>query len=67
MMYILHPALTKSIEKINKQHIKHFNGFILGKDIEVKKDKLIEILQDHKTLPKEVFEKKYYSKNYGKI
>lgn len=67
VMYILHPALTKSIEKINKQHIKHFNGFILGKDIEVKKDKLIEILQDHKTLPKEVFEKKYYSKNYGKI
>lgn len=60
-MYMVHPALTKSIEKLrNHQKILHFNGFVLGKDIAVEQKKLKSILQDKKNMGKEEFTKKYY-------
>ena len=64
MIYLVHPALTKSIEKnIVHKNIKHFNGFIIGKDIMVPQEKLIELLRDKEILPADEFEKKYFGKS----
>ena len=59
-IYIIHPALTKSIEKLKDQHIKHFQGFILGKDCKVSKKIFEQLMHDHDTMKLEEFEKKYY-------
>ena len=62
-MYLIHPALTKSIEKLrNDEKIMHFCGFIIGKDVRVKQDYLREIFLDKQQLPREEFENKYYKK-----
>lgn len=61
-IYILHPALTKSIDKLQGRKIMHFNAFILGKGIKVPQDKLCELVYDYKSLRKTEFENKYYSK-----
>lgn len=58
--YILHPALTKSIEKLRHNRIKHFRGFILGKDIPVSKDVLNNMIADRGKMPFDQFESKYY-------
>lgn len=61
-VYLIHPALTKSIEKLhNNQKILHFRGFIIGKDLTVKQDTLKRIFQDRKNMPIDAFEEKYYS------
>lgn len=39
-IYVLHPALTKSIDKLQRKKIKHFNLFVLGKGMSVPQDKL---------------------------
>lgn len=62
VMYILHPALTKCIERLKKKHIMHFNGFILGKDVRVDKSILEKIFYDRNNMTKRDFEKKYYGK-----
>lgn len=61
-LYILHPALTKSIDKIQGRKIMHFNAFILGKGMKVPQDKLYNLISDYKNLKKAEFENKYYSK-----
>lgn len=40
-IYVLHPALTKSIDKLQRKKIKHFNLFVLGRGMSVPQDKLI--------------------------
>lgn len=61
-LYILHPALTKSIEHLN-HNIKHFKGFILGKEIKVPKSMVDSLLDDfHKMNVKEFDDKYFYSK-----
>lgn len=59
-IYILHPALTKSIELIKNKHIKHFTGFILGKGRRVPKIKLEMLMKDYSELTPREFEAKYY-------
>lgn len=55
-LYLIHPALTKSIEKLKSgKKIKHFTGFIIGKGIEVKQSTLQQILKSHKESTKEDF------------
>ena len=61
-LYVIHPALTKSVEAVKKDKIMHFNGFLLGKEILVKQDKIASILQDKYQLTKQQFEEKYYKK-----
>jgi len=61
-LFIIHPALTKCIEKnIRKGPIKHFKGFILGKGLTIPRDIHKELLEDKQRLKKEDFERKYYS------
>ena len=59
-MYLLHPAITKSIEKIKNDKIKHFCGFLIGKGTQVKQSVLCEILKDRSEMDPDEFEKKYY-------
>jgi len=61
-LFILHPALTKCIEKnIRRTSIKHFNGFILGKSLSVPTDIFIKLLEDKQSMNADLFETKYYS------
>lgn len=59
-IYILHPALTKSIELLKNRHIMHFTGFILGKDIKIQKEKLESLMNDYQTMDKKQFDEKYF-------
>lgn len=60
-MYLIHPALTKSIEKLrNDKKIMHFSGFLIGKDIQVQQSILRAVLADKRSLSKDDFEKEYY-------
>lgn len=58
--YIVHPALSKCIERKYNRNFKHFSGFILGKGMRVEKSILIQMLEDRDKLAREVFEQKYY-------
>lgn len=63
-LYVLHPALTKSIDA-SVHKIGHFKGFIIGKGLKVKKQVLLQIVDEHKKDPR-IFEKKYfYGGKYG--
>ena len=63
IIYLLHPALTKSIERLNKK-VLHFNGFIIGKGLKVNKEKLNSLIYDYKHLTqKEYIEKYFYQRN----
>ena len=60
-LYLIHPALTKSIEKLQNEHkIMHFCRFLIGKDIQVQQSILREIFKDKQILSPEEFESKYY-------
>ncbi len=59
-IYILHPALTKSIELIKNRHINHFTGFILGKGCKVPKERLEKLMSDYMIMDKKLFEEKYF-------
>lgn len=59
-LYILHPALTKSIDALKKHKIKHFAGFLLGKDISVDQSVISKIISDKNTMERCDFERKYY-------
>lgn len=59
-LYILHPALTKSIDALKKHKIKHFSGFLLGKDISVDQTVISKIINDRNTMERSDFEHKYY-------
>ena len=60
-LYLIHPAFTKSIEKLkNERKIMHFCGFLIGKDIQVQQSVLREIFSDRQKLSPYEFEKKYY-------
>ena len=63
MIYLIHPALTKSIEqKIrNRKNILHFNAFIIGKGLTASKDDLQKIMADKLSMSKREFEAKYYN------
>lgn len=61
-LYILHPALTKCIEKnIRGSSIMHFCGFVLGKGLPVPRDIHRELLINKKKMDAKNFEAKYYS------
>lgn len=62
-IYILHPALTKSIEHLN-HNIKHFKGFILGKEIKVPKPMVDSLLNDFRKMNVKEFDDKYF---YSKL
>ena len=60
-MYLIHPALTKSIEKLkNDNKIMHFCGFLIGKELSVKQELLRSIFRDKQELPSNEFVAKYY-------
>jgi len=61
-IYILHPALTKSIEHLN-HNIKHFNGFILGKENKVTKLEIDNLIKDYKKMKPKDFDDKYFYSN----
>lgn len=63
VLYLLHPALSKSIEKTFNKQILHFKGFIIGKNREVPSRLLEEILKAHDDLSEDDFIKTYYGKN----
>lgn len=67
-IYVLHPALTKSIDKLQRKKIKHFNLFVLGKGMSVPQDKLMQLVADYRnnTIKKSDFDSKYYSKQMKK-
>ena len=58
--YIIHPALSKTIERKFNRSYMHFAGFILGKGLSVKTSILTKLLNDKKTLSSEDFLSKYY-------
>lgn len=58
-IYMLHPALTKSIEHLNKK-VKHFSGFIIGKGLYVSKDIVTSLQNDFKQMGKRAYDKKYF-------
>lgn len=58
-IYMLHPALTKAIEQLNAS-VKHFGGFIIGKDLRVDKSIVQQLYKDYKSLTRERYEKKYF-------
>ena len=61
-------ALTKSIDKLQRKKIKHFNLFVLGKGMSVPQDKLMQLVADYRnnTIKKSDFDSKYYSKQMKK-
>ena len=63
IIYMLHPALTKSIEHMNKK-VKHFSGFIIGKGQKVLVDKVLELQKDYSSMVIKDFNQKYF---YDKI
>lgn len=60
--YIIHPALTKAIEKKFNKGFMHFSGFILGKGLHVETTVIAEMIEDKKKLNSEEFLRKYYFK-----
>ncbi|MDD6810557.1 MAG: metallophosphoesterase [Lachnospiraceae bacterium] len=60
--YIVHPALSKAIEKKYNKGFMHFSGFILGKGLTVETRVLMQMLDDRKTLEMDSFVRKYYFK-----
>ena len=61
IIYILHPALTKSIEHY-KHKIMHFQEYILGKGIKVSKSIIKELTADYNELSEKEYEAKYFYK-----
>lgn len=62
-IFIIHPALTKCIEKnIRGTSIMHFRGFILGRGLMIPRDKHRELLENKKNMDSKSFEDMYYSK-----
>lgn len=60
--YIVHPALTKAIEKKFNKTFMHFSGFILGKGLKVQTELMSNMINDRKKLDPEEFLSKYYFK-----
>lgn len=60
--YIIHPALTKAIEKKFNKQFMHFSGFILGKGLTVETEVMSQMLEDKKRLNNDTFTNKYYHK-----
>lgn len=58
-IYMLHPALTKSIEHLNK-NVRHFSGFIIGKGQTVPKEIILELHKDFKSMKRQDFNQKYF-------
>lgn len=62
-LFILHPALTKCIERnVRGSSIMHFRGFILGKGLTIPRDKHRKLLENKKNMDAQSFEAIYYSK-----
>lgn len=60
IIFVLHPALTKSIQVLKQKKIKHFKGFIIGKDNKVSCEYIEQLLKDYKNLSISDFNSKYY-------
>ena len=60
--YIIHPALTKTIERKYNKSFMHFSGFLLGKDLHVKTEVLMQLFEDKSKLDNNSFIEKYYYK-----
>lgn len=59
MIYVLHPALTKSIDTIY-QPLMHFGGFIIGKDQRVNRKLIEELKICYESEDIKAYEKKYF-------
>lgn len=59
MIYVLHPALTKSIDKIFRP-ILHFGGFIIGKDLKVNREMIYELKTCYETQDVKAYEKRFF-------
>ena len=59
IVYVLHPALTKSIEKLNKK-VRHFSKFIIGKGLLVSRPQILKLHEDFKTMRRRLFDKEYF-------
>ena len=64
MIYVLHPALTKSIDKIFRP-ILHFGGFIIGKDLKVNREMIYELKTCYETQDVKAYEKIFFQENIG--
>jgi hypothetical protein len=60
--YIIHPALTKTIEKKFNKKFMHFSGFVLGKGLRVETEIMAAMIEDRKKLDRDTFLRKYYYK-----
>lgn len=58
--YIIHPALTKTIEKKFNKGFMHFSGFVLGKGLHVETKIMAEMIEDRRELDRKSFIEKYY-------
>ncbi len=65
-LYVLHPALTKSIDA-SIHHIGHFKGFIIGKGLRIKKKLLIQIYEEYKSDRKKYENDYFYGGKYGNM
>ena len=62
VILIIHPALTKTIEKKFNKGFMHFSGFVLGKGLRVETEIMAAMIEDRKTLDRDAFLRKYYYK-----
>ena len=58
--YIIHPALSKTIQRKYNKSFLHFSGFILGKNLPVETGVIKQMLEDKAVLNTHDFIKKYY-------
>lgn len=63
--YIIHPALTKTIEKKYNRDFMHFSGFILGKGLKVETSIVSRLVRDRRELDYATFVSKYYYTKKG--
>lgn len=64
--YLLHPAYTKAIEAIKREGIRHFGGFLIGKDLIVKKELFTKIYNEYLE-SEEDYNKTYFFQKQGTI
>jgi len=64
--YLLHPAYTKAIEAIKREGIKHFGGFLIGKDLTVRKELFTKIYSEYLN-SEENYNKTYFFQKQGTI
>lgn len=65
-LYVLHPALTKSIETLGNS-ILHFGGFIIGRDLLISRDKIELLSKIYSNSTLENYENRFFFKKRGLV